>query len=352
MQNTESEIKNRINRQNELCYTDTVCEFPKRMVLELTNMCNDSCLFCAHSKHTGKKGIIKPELAERILSEAYSLGTRDVCFHMRGEPLLDRNLERYISFAKNLGYEYTYFTTNGALLTKERAERIVNSGIDSIKFSVNASNSNDYLLMHGKDEFDKVMENIIYLNTLREENRSKFAIYISYVVTRYTESEKDNFERKYKKYVDDILFYDCINQGGSMTNEIAKYLEVDSDCDISAQTISTMGQNICTMIFDRFHVTYEGYLTMCCVDFQNYLVIADLNKESLKDAWNNRYACKLRAKHLQHDLKGTMCHNCWNNCYESVKPLRKEYATEVIMDKWDKSEEIAKRVCEWNTNFK
>lgn len=338
MQN--SEIRIRISKQYGAVDKHTVCEFPKNLMMELTNMCNDSCVFCANSKCTRKKGVIKPELAEKILKEAYSLGTREVGFYQTGEPLLDRNLERYISFAKNLGYEYIYITTNGALLTKERAEKIVSAGIDSIKFSINASSSKDYLLIHGKDEFDKVIENLIYLNELRGGDKCKFALYISYVATRYTKAEKDNFERKYKKYVDDIVFVDCMNQGGGMTNEIANHLAIDSDTAFTKQ-------DICSMVFNRLHVTYEGYLTMCCVDFQNYLVIADLNKETLKDAWNNPYARNLRARHLQHDLKGTMCFNCRNNCNEPVEPLRKEYATEVIMDKWDKSEEIAKRVREW-----
>lgn len=341
----DTEIRARISRQGKIADKHTICEFPKNMLMELTNMCNDSCIFCANSKCTRKGGIIKPELAERILKEAYSLGTREVGFYQTGEPLLDQNLERYISFAKKLGYEYVYITTNGALLTKERAERIVSAGIDSIKFSINASNPKDYFLIHGKDEFDKVIENIIYLNTLRGENKRKFALYISYVATRYTDAEKDDFERKYKKYVDDILFFNCVNQGGTMTNEIAKYLTINSDAAVSKQ-------GICSMVFNRLHITCEGYLTMCCVDFQNYLVAADLNKESLKDAWNNLYACNLRERHLQHDLKGTMCFNCLNNCNEPVEPLRKEYATEVIMDKWDKSEEIAKRINEWNRNVK
>lgn len=338
----DSEIRNRINKQyHGIVDKRTVCEFPKNMLMELTNMCNDSCVFCANSKCTRKRGIIKPELAERILKEAYDLGTREVGFYQTGEPLLDQNLERYISFSKQLGYEFVYITTNGALLTKERAEGIVGAGIDSIKFSINASNPKDYLLIHGKDEFDKVIENIILLNTLREGNRRKFTLYISYVATRYTEAEKVYFERKYKKYVDDIVFLNCINQGGGMTNEIDKYLAINSDTTFSTQ-------EICSMVFNRLHITYEGYLTMCCVDFQNYLVIADLNNESLKDAWNNQYACNLRARHLQHDLKGTMCFNCRNNCNEPVEPLRKEYATKVLMDKWDKSEEIAKRIHEWN----
>ena len=343
MQNTESDIRNRINEQyGDIIDNNAECKFPKYMMLELTNACNDSCLFCLNSKCTRKKGFIAPAFAERILKEAYDMGTREVGLFMTGESLLDPNLERYISFAKNLGYEYVYITTNGALLTRERAESIVDAGIDSIKFSINASDPKDYLLIHGRDDFDKVIENLIYLDTLRKNGGRKFFLYISYVVTRYSQAGKDDFVHKYEKYVDDILFYNCGDQGGLMKNEIP-HLEIEADSQFSAP-------GICPRPFNKLFVTYEGYLTLCCVDFQNYLIAADLNKESLKDAWNNQYAKSLREKHLQHDLKGTVCGNCWANCNERAEPLRKEYAALIDWDNWDNSGEITKRIDKWNKN--
>ena len=83
---------------------------------------------------------------------------------------------------------------------------------------------------------------------------------------------------------------------------------------------------------------------MCCADFQNYLVVADLNKESLKDAWNNQYAQELRRRHLNHNLDGTLCFNCINDCIESIKPLRQEYGVIFDSSSWDKSAEVEERI--------
>lgn len=332
-----SNIRERFNIQNKMD-GNVVCQFPKNMLMELTNLCNDSCAFCANSKSTRKRGIIKPELAEKILREAYGLGTREVGFYQTGEPLLDKNLEKYIGYAKHLGYEYVYITTNGALLTEQRANAIIEAGIDSIKFSINASNPKDYMLMHGKDEFEQVIGNLIYIDDLRKRQKRKISLYISYVVTRYTEAEREEFQSKYRRYADDIVFMNCKNVGGLMKNEITKYLSVGSSVGHYYEN------DMCPMIFNRLHITYEGYLTMCCMDFQNYLVVSDLNKESLKDAWNNSYACDLRKRHLDHTLEGTMCFNCINNCTEFAQPLRAEYASRVNLDEWDKSEEIMKRI--------
>lgn len=83
----------------------------------------------------------------------------------------------------------------------------------------------------------------------------------------------------------------------------------------------------CSMVFNRFHITYEGYLNICCVDFQNYLAVVDLNKVSLKEAWNCDRMKEIRQKHLENNLQGTACYNCINNTQTDIKPLVEEYAT-------------------------
>lgn len=333
----KSTIRKRISEDPKIEEKSIVCRFPTNMLMELTNACNDSCLFCANSKSTRKKGMIDKELAKKVLEQAYKSGTREVGFYGTGEPLLDKNLEEYITYAKGLGYGYIYITTNGALLNEDRIESIIDSGIDSIKFSINASNPEDYLMIHGKDDFNRVMENLISLNSMRKKYKRQVSLYISYVLTRYTYKDKDNFQSMYGKYVDDIIFYDCLNTGGYMSNEITPYLSVNE-----SKLLPVKG--LCPMIFKNLYITYEGYLTMCCADFQNYLVIADLNQENLEEAWNNQYAQALRNRHLRHNLEGTLCFNCMNNCISNIKPLREEYGVMVDIKKWDKVEEIKERV--------
>jgi len=119
-----SNIKQRMVENSRIYKKSTECKFPKNMLLETTNICNHTCLMCANSKGTKKRGIIDNNFAKRILKEAYDLGTREVGFYGMGEPLLDSSLEEYIVYAKSLGYGYIYITTNGALLTQERAKTI------------------------------------------------------------------------------------------------------------------------------------------------------------------------------------------------------------------------------------
>lgn len=339
----QSKIKQRMSKNFEALDWGKRCDFPRNMLLEPTNICNHSCLMCANSKGTKKGGIINKNFARRILKEAYELGTREVGFYGMGEPLLDQNLEEYIEYAKELGYEYTYITTNGALLTKERALSLVNAGIDSVKFSINAANSKEYCLIHGKDEFDKVIENLIYFDSLRKKQERKIALYISYIATRYTVSAEEEFKTKYQKYVNDIVFYDC-RAAGDMIDELDKYLSVERE------HIEPFQSGICPMVFNKLHITYEGFLSMCCDDLQNYLVVADLNKECLEDAWNNQYACDLRKRQLEHNLKGTRCYNCMHGSNEKINPLRSDLAIYFENECWNKEQEIVDRINKWQNS--
>lgn len=324
-------IQQRIKKDFEY-EKEVVQDYPKNMLVELTNYCNHKCIFCENRKMTRKKGFINKDLLRGILEEAYSLGTREVGYYATGEPLMCKDLPAYIKMAKDIGFEYVYITTNGALMTKEKIKEIVESGIDSIKFSINAGKIKTYKIIHGSDDFERVIDNLRNLYEFKNKNKLDFKIYVSYVRTKQNKDEVDLLKRKISKYIDDIIIFDAENQGGNMY-EINGLLTLDdSHGSIKAP---------CPMVFNRFHITYEGYLNICCVDFQNYLVVADLNIMPLKEAWNCENVKDIRKKHLENNLKGIACYNCINNSNIKIDPLLKKFAT-ISENNLDKNIKVVK----------
>jgi radical SAM protein with 4Fe4S-binding SPASM domain len=94
-------------------------------------------------------------------------------------------------------------------------------------------------------------------------------------------------------------------------------------------------QGICHLPFNRIHVTQEGYLTLCCVDFQNYLALADLNKMSLAEAWTSERFREMRRRHLADQLTGTLCGRCWKAERCRIEPVVPEYADTIDFDAFD-----------------
>ena len=84
----------------------------KGLHIELSNVCNHQCLFCANRKMSRKKGFIDEAFLKRILQEAYDEGFRDVGYYANGEPFVSPELDKYIGWAKQIGFSYVYIDTN------------------------------------------------------------------------------------------------------------------------------------------------------------------------------------------------------------------------------------------------
>jgi MoaA/NifB/PqqE/SkfB family radical SAM enzyme len=297
--------------------------FPeKRFSVELTNICNHTCLFCPHHnrKMTRKHGIIDEQFFRRIVAEAYELGSREICIGANGETFVVKNLAQYVKFAKEVGYSYVFINTNGALATPERMKEVMDAGLDSVRFSINAGNRETYKLVHGKDEFEKVKENLYFCLNYRKESKSGMNIFLSFVVNKYNISEIGRFKDEFLALVDEIVFMRVRNIGGYMP-------EIEDMINDEVLRIPESHQK-CVFPFNGVMVTWEGYLTACCLDWQNYLAVSDLNKTSLYEAWNGENMKKLRQRFIDNNFEGTICQLCKGRKYSKPEPLVKELFSE------------------------
>lgn len=319
------------NRENLYSITPP---FPKsNFLMELSNACNHNCLFCAHQKMHRKPHKMSKETGFRILREAYELGTREVGFYATGEPFLSKELPEFISEAKRLGYTYVYLTSNGSLATPEKIQQVIDAGLDSIKFSVNAPNRKMYKFIHGKDDFDKVFEHLKYLNQYRKECGRNFKIYLTGILTRFTEFLKDDYFTVFDGLADQIVFKYVYNQGGYMP-EIDPLLRCECDKE---------ERRACNLPFDAISVTAECYLSIENADYDNMLIMADLNKVSLKDGWYGEKMKDMRRRFMEDDLEGTICDGCVHHDCRMAKPTMPECS--VIEGKYNFSDEqVRKRI--------
>ena len=302
-----------INRSKEIIEKPP---FPHNMLVELTNICNHECIFCAHKKMHRKTGYCKKDTMTRIIKEAYELGTREIGFYLTGEPFLCKDLNYYIKLSRDCGFDYIYITTNGVLANVENVKSAIEAGLSSIKFSINAATRETYKIIHGKDDFDKVVNNIKQIYKMRNNQYKEFPIFASFVVVTANQNEVKKFKEDLGKYFDDMIIVDAYNQGGNMP-ELNDGLLVSENESIKIP---------CEMLFNRLHITYEGYLNACCVDFDNMMAVENLNEVSLEEAWYSDRMVNLRRQHLNGKIDRNMCYRCINNTKTDVDiyPLNKK----------------------------
>ena len=59
----------------------------------------------------------------------------------------------------------------------------------------------------------------------------------------------------------------------------------------------------------------------CVVDYKNYLTVANLHKNTIKEAWTNEVFVDLRKRHLSGHLDGLICKTCLHNSNDPSFPL-------------------------------
>lgn len=293
--------------------------------LELSNICNHKCIFCPNSKMKRKRCYMDEKLVYRLLKEGRNLkggGLEKVGLFMNGEPFVSKNLSRYIKYAKEIGYKYVFITTNGALANYDSLKAVMDSGLDSIKFSINAGSRETYKKVHGRDDYNKVMENLKFAYEYKIKNDLNIKILSSFVVTKYTKDEIDIHYENIKPYIDDVIFFNAESFAGQMKNEV-KELRADID-NIKVPKYKKKNKLPCPGLFKTICVTAEGYLTLCCSEALNYLVVEDVNNMTLLEAWYSERMKKIRQKHLQNNVEGLLCYNCIYEEDKKYKPINIE----------------------------
>jgi len=319
---TENLSSKKSKRMN-VDFTNPYPPFPREVFFDLNNTCVSRCFFCSNSK-ISERAYLDKELGFKLLQDFFDNGTRELALHATGEPFLREDLAEFVARAKKIGYEYIFMNTNGILATPQRAKPVLDAGLDSIKFSVNAATRHSYRKVHGVDAFDIVIDNIKWFSEYRIKMRLAYRIYVSMVPTSITQGELPILKKLLSDYVDEIDCRSCSNQGGNMI-ENNRTERIDKN-----NLLGSMKENQCIGkcpdLFFRCTVTPQGFLSPCVVDYQNYLVVADLHKTHIKDAWHNEVYVNLRKRHISGDLKGLMCYSCLNNCAAEAEPLLLEFA--------------------------
>jgi sulfatase maturation enzyme AslB (radical SAM superfamily) len=291
---------------HDVPYTETP-PFPRQMLVEVANICNHSCVFCAYSKMTRPKGVLDLELYQRIIQQAFDLGVREIGLYSGAEPLTVKRIADYVDIANRIGFTYIYMTTNGALGNEERFKRLLDAGLDSIKFSINGADRKTYTAVHGKDDFEKVIDNLYFVNNYRKKIERKVYLAVSFVECDENKGGYEKLKQLVGGIVDEIFYTVAYNQAGQMDDRPAHAFK-----------------NTCAVPFSQLNVTQEGYLRACCNDYQNYLVTDDLSQITLEDAWTSALMRDFRRRHLEGQLEKTLCHNCINGTRAPVRPINSD----------------------------
>ncbi len=283
-------------------------DFPYTLGIEITNVCNQKCLFCGLDDTDRPGKMIDPNLFKDIVRQCYELGSREISLVGSAEPLANKRLEEHIAFCKELGFDYIFITTNGTLATLERWQRLIDAGLDSIKISIHGADRETYKAVHGRDEFDKAIRSVHAISEYKKTLERPLFLGVACVETTNNKGSFEALKEMLGPYVDELVGSQAIRPPGHRDKE-GVYLK-DSMGDVV-----NSGKTKCYMPFSQAIFSAEGYFRACCVEWGNATALEDVKEISVADAWVSERFKSLRRRLIAEsdgrgNLKGLLCEDC------------------------------------------
>lgn len=290
---------------------------PRSVKIELTARCNYACSFCARSFRLRDQKDMDRTLFERLLKEMRAAGVEEIGLFYLGESFMCSWLEDAIAYAKrDCGFPYVFLTTNGSLATPERVERCYVNGLDSLKFSFNYADEEQFaeIAKVKPDLFHKMKANLVAARGARDRAAAKTGhrggLYASYI--EYDGAQGERMKEciaEVAPYVDEIYALPLYNQA-----DLVAAGEKERGWKITAGNrgrLAALRDPLpCWAVFTEGHITWDGKLSACCFDHDGRFHMGDLANQDFVSAWNSTAFQALRAAHLRRDVRGTPCEKC------------------------------------------
>lgn len=272
---------------------------PTKVNFDVCTFCNHACTFCSNSDKRMVKSSVSYKDFKKVMDNITKyLSIKELGLSAKGEVLINKDLPMIVASSKNIyNIEYVYISSNGALLNSILAEELLNSGLNSIKFSINALDSIEYRDIHKKDDFDLVIENMKNLIELKENFYPNLKILISCINNKSEEEILKKFQsifgNKYK-YIDKILKYNIT------------YTPKFENINIDKSKLKP-----CPLVFNEIYIDSDCRLGLCCKDYFKEFDYGNLLEYDFLDLYNSTKMKKIRNAHKSLNFKDyDFCKKC------------------------------------------
>tara|TARA_B100000686_G_scaffold339763_1_gene414364 strand:- start:703 stop:1461 length:759 start_codon:yes stop_codon:yes gene_type:complete len=233
-----------------------------------------------------------------------SPGLEHLCMHNWGEPLLHKDIFEMFDYAHEAGVRWIVMNTNGTLLNDKMIDRILDSPLSIIRFSIDGSAEN-FKRVRGV-ELHKIEANIKKLKEKKDLKGSNLSMGVVFTVEEESAGETESYAAYWQEVVDHVRFQPKLVQ--SPRSEICPEL---------------FGKD-----YGKLVVLWDGTVIPCCVDYNATLTLGNAHENKVMDLWNEKAIDDLRVRHKSSDFP-TVCENC-NECATSKAPKRFFYDAGVV----------------------
>ncbi len=296
--------------------TEKCGDFPTYVMFDMTNKCNAKCIHCPHS--IGFPGSEDPKFINeknfrRVIDQCVGKEISFVRVTADGEPLLHPEIWDLLNYARDKGVGPVGLTSNGSALNETNAQKLLDSKIFMVDFSLDAFSAATFELVRTGLSYERTRKNVSRLLAMRDKTGSNLKIVVSFVKQDENAHELNDFVDYWEPLVDKVLI-----------REMHTNVGVNDNKDDEA----TFGQDRypCPHLFRRTIADYAGDWKFCPIDWHGGSKIAQIKDINMRDVWHNEIYHNHRLQHLNNKFdKDSICATCidwkstpWDLGYEKI----------------------------------
>ena len=296
------------------------CDNPVVYNIETTNRCNMRCQMCPRTtmmtrplEDMDMETFLKvvdqirphtPELWKKwkaYCERKYGIAENDepsenhfflyiiakvIQLHGYGDPLLDRHMHEYVQILHDRGF-CSYFSCNPANINLELTYKMLDAGIDYVKYSIESTDDDEFRTIRGKaSNFTNSYQDILKVLDYKYQHHLNTTVVIT-MLNLNRETQKEDYDKLIKAFKGlDVYVY--------LKSEDCQWYRKDYH-----GTESIHWSEPCKHPWMTMTIKSNGDAAMCMEDFNNDIVFGNIRETSLRDIWNGERYRKFRWQHLE-----------------------------------------------------
>lgn len=250
------------------------------------------------------------EVFNRILEQLKGF-TKQISFHVKGEPLLHPYLDKLLDISYEKGFEVN-ITTNGTLIDKTKNILLNKPALRQINFSLHSFDS--------KKQFSQENEYIKNILDFAKDATRLSPLIISLRLWNLSTDNALNLEKKRNQH---LLTY--IENAFAMTSKIEEYVIAHQGIkladriylnqdhtfiwpDISGSEVGKEG--FCYGLSKQAAILVDGTVVPCCLDGEGIMNLGNINNTDFSDIIESKRANDIRNGFKRRHLAEELCRKC------------------------------------------
>ena len=280
----------------------------KKIYIEITNQCNLACVFCPKTKR--KPEFMTMDMFRKIVEQIRPF-TDYIYFHVKGEPLLHKEISTFLDISYEKGLQVN-ITTNGTRIQEVQDQIMHKPALRQMNFSLHSFDGNQ-----GINDKDQYIDHILFFV-------KKAIKYTDMIISlRLWNLEKDNGVHNERKANRDILqrieeefdlpyrIQEKMIPGRGIKISDRVYLNQDYEFqwpDLQIKEESRTG--FCYGLRHQAAILVDGTVVPCCLDGEGIIRLGNIYETPFSEIIEGKRARNLYEGFSRREAVEELCRKC------------------------------------------